>query len=351
VANNSVTPVNLAGNGDLEYGTPVAPATTPAGWSQNGSGTLVLETGAGLVHGGTYSIADTARTAHYMGPGYALPTGAGKYNVTAWAMQNVDTTFLSGVFQLALTCTSSNTQNFSTTVGGFGKSLPMGVWTKITGTVDYTTTSGCDPSVTGGVVDSVLAYLNQTNTESPTDTPPLFMDDLVVTVTDGHNLVGNPNFEAGTTAGWTNTGGTLVVSGTKSHGGTNSLFDTGRNATYAGPRWGLPIGTAKYNVVFWAMHAGSSPHDLTLQPTYTCQGGGQQFPAAVAIASQVTGGTWNQLSGSVTFPPANAPAGCKLVTAALYVQQEGGNATCGTGVGQVECPDIYVDDVSITLAP
>jgi hypothetical protein len=199
------------------------------------------------------------------------------------------------------------------------------------------------------VVDSVLLYLNQTAAESPTAQPDLFIDDLVVTVTDGHNLVGNPNFESGTTAGWANTGGTLAISGTQAHSGTNSLFDTGRTQTFQGPRWNLPIGAAKYNVVFNAMHTGSLPRDLILQPTYTCQGGSAQFPASIAMASQVAGGTWNQLSASVTFPPANAPAGCKLASAGLYVQQDG--STCGTGTGQVECPDIYVDDVSITLAP
>src|SRR6185295_13840331 len=99
------------------------------------------------------------------------------------------------------------------------------VWTKITGTVDLAAIAGCNPSTTDGVVDSAIAYLNQTGTEMPTPTPDLFIDDLVVTVTDGHNLVGNPNFEAGTTAGWSQTGGTLVVSTAKAHGGTNSLVD------------------------------------------------------------------------------------------------------------------------------
>jgi hypothetical protein len=278
-----------------------------------------------------------------------MPTGAGSYNVTAWAMQNTDSAFTSGVLQLALSCGSPAVANYLP-IGNYGVSLPSGVWTKISSSIDLTATAGCNPSTTGGVVDSALAYLNQTNPEMPTAQPPLFIDDLSITVTDGHNLVGNPNFEAGTTVGWSlNGSGALAISGTKSHGGTNSLFNTGRAATFNGPRWNLPIGTAKYTVSFWVMHTGSSPHDLTLQPTYACLGGSQQFPAGVATAAQATGGTWTQLSGSVTFPPAGATAGCKLTSAGLYIQQEGG--TCGTGTGQIECPDIYVDDVSITLAP
>jgi hypothetical protein len=61
----------------------------------------------------------------------------------------------------------------------------------------------------------------------------------------------------------------------------------------------------------------------------------------------VTTGAWTQLMGTVTMPPANAPAGCKVTAASVYVMQEG--TMCGTGSGQVECPDLYVDDASITL--
>jgi hypothetical protein len=86
-----------------------------------------------------------------------------------------------------------------------------------------------------------------------------------------------------------------------------------------------------------------------LTPTYTCLGGSAQFPGAAVTASQVSGSTWNQLSATITYPPANAPAGCKLKAAAVYVQQESG--TCISAGGQTECPDLYVDDVSITLAP
>ena len=175
-------------------------------------------------------------------------------------MQNTDPTFASGAMQLGLNCGSPSASNFPV-VGNFGVSLPSGTWTKITGTVDLTATAGCDPTKTGGVVDSVALYLNQTGTEAPTAMPNLFIDDLVVTVTDGHNLIGNPNFESGTTAGWSSTGGTLAVSAAQAHGGTNSLIDTARTQTFQGPKWNLPIGAAKYNVVFFALHTGSVPRD------------------------------------------------------------------------------------------
>jgi hypothetical protein len=53
--------------------------------------------------------------------------------------------------------------------------------------------------------------------------------------------------------------------------------------------------------------------------------------------------------GALTLPPANATPGCELAQATVFVTQEAG--TCGAGAGQVECPDLFVDDVSITLAP
>ena len=203
------------------------------------------------------------------------------------------------------------------------------------------------------MVRSALLYLNQTDTETGTGNatafPNLFLDDVVVQVSDGHNLVGNPNFESGVTAGWQTSGpGTLGISNTIFHSGASGLSMTARTATYAGPRWTMPIGAGKYNVTAYALHNGTLPHDLILQPTYTCLVGAAQFPASIAVASQVTGNGWNTLSGTVTFPPANAPAGCKLIAAGIYVQQEFGNGAC---TGGVECPDLFLDDVSITLAP
>jgi hypothetical protein len=343
------SPVNLAGNGDLEYG-----MSSTAGWSLAGGGvTLALQsasTSAGLVHGGAFSIADTARTANYQGPGYNLPTGSGQYVITAWVMQNDDAT-ASGALQVNLSCGATAMTHYPL-IGAYGFAMPQGVWTKITGTVDLSATADCQPgNATPGVVRSAQLYLNQTAAGSPVTQPNLFIDDLTIQVLDGHNLVGNPNFEAGVTSGWSNNGGgTLATSNVAANSGTMSLGLTGRTATYNGVRWNLPLGAAKYSVVFNAQHRGTAAHNLILQPTYTCLGGSAAFPGAVASAASVAPNTWTVLSGTVTFPPANAPAGCKLTSAAVYVQQ-GESGTCGTGTGQIECPDLFVDDVSITLAP
>src|SRR5262249_32160328 len=98
----------------------------------------------------------------------------------------------------------------------------------------------------------------------------------------------------------------------------------------------------------WVTHNGLMNHDFTLQATYTCaQGGGAQTLPAIDFKQGVASGAWTQLSGSVTLPPANATAGCKMTTAAIFVTQEG--TTCGSGASQVECPDLFIDDAVITM--
>jgi hypothetical protein len=223
------------------------------------------------------------------------------------------------------------------------------VWTEFSGTVNLGANVACQPGATPtpGVVRSALVYLNQTSAGSPVVNPNLFIDDVVITVPDTHNLVGNPNFEVDTvTAGWQNNGGgALATSTTAFRSGARSLALTGRTAAYNGQRWNLPLGAAKYNVTVYALHSGGLPHDLILQPTYKCLGLADEYPAPIASQLQKGSGQWFELSGTVTFPPANAPAGCKLVSAGIYLQTGGGS--CGAN----ECPDLYVDDVSITLAP
>jgi hypothetical protein len=333
-------PTNLAGNGDVEQG-------TATGWTSNG-GSPSAASGTGLANTGTYSLKVANRTQNYQGPSYPIPTGPGKYTITAWAMQNDDASLPVGL-QVALNCgVGATSQSFFPGVGF--TTLQQGLWTKITGTVDTSTSAVCQPTAaTPGVVTSATLYLNQNTSTAPTPVafPNLFMDDLVIQATDGHNLVGNPNFEAGATDGWQNNGGgTLSVSTTVHNTGTSSLALTNRTQNYNGPRWNLPIGPGKYNVSLSAQHNGALPHPLMIQPTYTCKGGSGNYPAAAAYVANTVGGTWYAMSGTVTFPPANAPAGCKLTAAGIYVQQ-GDNGACGA---DIECPDLFIDDVSITLA-
>ena len=143
--------------------------------------------------------------------------------------------------------------------------------------------------------------------------------------------------------------GSLAVSATVAHGGTHSLWQSGRTTTSSGPRYTLPIGAAEYSLSFWVQHNGTAAHDLSLQAAYTCIGSAQVLLPPVVKATAVAGSSWTQLSGKLTLPPADAAPGCNLAQAAVFVTQEAG--TCGTGTGQIECPDLFVDDVSVSLAP
>jgi hypothetical protein len=353
-----VATANLAGNGDLEYG-------TSAGWQvANGSASLVLATSATgtAPHGGQDSIAVSGRGFYYVGPGYSLPTGAGRYTITAWGLEK-DPNFptLVGVLQLRVTCLNNTAYYVPVQdASGFGVTMQQGTWTMFGGTVDVTQAgTDCSPtSVPAGMVRSAVLYLNHADNMcgsggSGTPCPDLYMDDLVVQVTDGHNLVGNPNFEASATAtdGWGVSAGSAVqaVSSTFAHMGTRSLHESSRSTTGTGPKWALPTGAARYNISFWVQHTGTVPHDLNLQTTYTCAGGSAVTPPPIKTLAMVAAGNWVQLTGTAVLPPASAAAGCKMTAAAVYLTQEG--TACGTGTGQVECPDLYVDDVSITLGP
>lgn len=338
---------NLAGNGDLETG-------TTTGWvPANGATTLGLSAvaSAGQAHSGGYSVFVSNRTQAYQGPGYNLPTGAGKYAISAWAMQK-DLASISGLLQVRVACQTNTSYYLAVQDVGFGVAMPQGVWTFFSSTVDIGAAGAdCLPDgSTPGLIKVANVYLNHIDTMT-TPYPDLYLDDLIVQVTDGHNLVGNPNFEAGMTDGWSVNAGsaTLAVSNTVAHGGTQSLRHSARSVPGAGPTYTLPIGAARYLISLWAQHSGATTHDLVLQPTYTCIGGSLVAPPAIVTATMVASNTWTQLTGTVEFPPADAAAGCELAQAAFHVQQEG--TACGSASGQVECPDLYVDDVSVTLAP
>ena len=129
------------------------------------------------------------------------------------------------------------------------------------------------------------------------------------------------------------------------------MHQTGRSIPAAGPKWPLPTGAARYAITFWVRHTpdpmgdAEATYDLMLQPTYNCVSPtGQMTPPPIATAMAVPKNTWVELKGTATFPPADAPVGCKLSLAGVYVRHEG---TACTG----KCPELFIDDVSVTLAP
>jgi hypothetical protein len=345
-------PPNIVSNGDLESG-------AATGWSVFGGASTMLAISSvaagGFAHAGQYSVGVSNRSQYYQGPGYNLPTGVGKYNITGWGMQR-EAISIGGLLQVRLLCAVNTSPGYYHTVqpSGFGVAMDTGVWTMFSATIDTAQSpSGVDCLPTGatpGLVRAATVYLNQYDDMSGAPKPALYLDDVVVTVTDGHNLVGNPNFEAGVPDGWSVSAGsaTPMISTTVFRGGAKSFRLMSRTLPSTGPKWSLPTGAARYNFSFWVQHAGAVPRTLTLQPTYTCVGGSAVTTLpAIATAMDVMPNTWTELKGMGVFPPANAAAGCKLLLAGVHVQHDG--SACGTG--GVECPDLFVDDVSVTLVP
>jgi hypothetical protein len=287
-----------------------------------------------------------------------MPTGVGTYNISAWVMQKDWAMTVGGVLTVVVTCRDANPTPYYLNFASV--SMPQNTWVMVSGTLDFTTAStpaaDCGPAT--GLVRSAQLYLNQStacggDSGATMACPDLYMDDLVVSATDGHNLIGNPSFEAGATDGW----GVSALSAkneivtTVAHDGTHSLHEYQRTTPQAGPRYTLPIGYARYNVSFWVMHSGTVNRTLILQPTYTCLSGTAQTPTATVTAPNVAPNVWTHLNGTITLPPAGAtPQGCKMVAASVYVTQDGVGMPCGTGTGQVECPDLFLDETTITVA-
>ena len=198
-----------------------------------------------------------------------------------------------------------------------------------------------------GLVRAATALPQSVRRHADAPKPDLYLDDVVVTVPDGHNLIGNPNFEAGFTDGWSVSAGsaTLTISTTVFHGGAQEPAPERRGRSRR--RTEVPRcrpAAARYNVSFWVQHAGTVARTLTLRAhLHLRRRCGRSTLPAIATATDVAPNTWTQLTGTGAFPPANAAAGCKLLLAAVYVQHDG--TACGTGAG-IECPDLFIDDVS-----
>jgi hypothetical protein len=354
---------NLAGNGDLEYG-------TTDGWSTIPSGAgLSLST---VVNGGAHSAEQTTRSTFYIGPGYYIPTGLGKYNISLWAMQNqvAAAPLPVGLLQLRLICA----QGTAYYTGNVKQGMPSGGWVNLTATIDTAqdtlVASDCiaNPTLQGalpGLVRSAVVLLDEDmNDASPFADKTFanfYVDDLVVTAVDVPNLVGNPNFEAagGFVDGWSTNAADvkgsamLSVSTTQHNGnGKNSLWERNRSLSNVGIRYALPIGAANYAVTFYVMQSGVTSHALQLWAAYSCLGDPANSVRTKAIsqtAMALPTGMWAALSSpAVAFPPSDAKAGCKLTGAAFWVTQVD-QGTCGTGTGQIECPDLFLDDATIAL--
>ena len=294
------------------------------------------------------------RTATYIGPGYYIPTGIGQYNVSLWAMQNQVAAGLSGLLQLRLNC-ATGTYYYA---GNLPVQMPSGVWVNVTGTIDLNVDtavlSDCfaSPKTTGvlpGLVRTAAIFLNENMDDQPVpDTtifPNFYVDDLVVTVTDGHNLVGNPNFEAA--GGYCRRVNASVYGlgvAQREHGPAqrrkNSLWLHSRSTWNMAIRYAIAHRRRGLRCHFLRHAVGG---DCARRPAV----GGLQLPwqspvparsrtKAITQTAQLATGNWLPLSsGAVAFPPSDAPKACEQMTGAAFWVTQADQGTCGTGSGQL----------------
>ena len=126
------------------------------------------------------------------------------------------------------------------------------------------------------------------------------------------NLLANPGFETGNTAGWSAFGSpTLTAEGAQVHTGSFACAVTGRTGTFMGISQSL-VGLAQsgqiqsgqvYNVSAWVMLDGGTNQtmQLTMQKTDGSGTGYTQIASGTVASSG-----WTQLSGTYTYNPSGS---------------------------------------------
>lgn len=285
---------NLIGNGGFELGT--------SGWAPFGAS---LGTSTTTVHGGATAGVSSGRTASWQGPSHFLPTGAGSYAVSLYALQDSAET-LDLMLSAKLVCNGAESFTTVNTT-----SAAPDTWVELAGTLAVPT--GCT---------TVQLYVQQGGGST---FPDIFVDDLVVNAESPFNLLGNGDAELGT-SDWSPFGAGLDVTTAVVHGGSQAIVASGRTASWQGPSHFLPTGQGAYAVSLFARQDSGASVELMLSAKLVCNGAETFSTIAAANAAS---GTWVELAGTL-----NVPAGCTTVQA--YVQQNGGSSF----------PDLYADDLS-----
>ena len=311
---------------------------------------------SGVAHSGGYSVVGTNRTFAYQGPAYDAADRTGKIHHQRLGRCSETWPAMLGALQVRLDLPDEHEPGLLRRRAEYRQRDAPEHLDVVQRHHRHHDELGVDCLPTGatpGVV-RLASALPQSPGHRPDPYPNLYLDDLVVQVTDGHNLVGNPNFEAGVADGWSLSAGSSTR-GDRQHRrprrheehAPDRAIDPGRRtelvaADRRGPLRNFVLGAAR------ACLSGDAEatYDLMLQPTYNCiTPSGQMTPPPIATVTAVPKNTWVELKGTATFPPADAPAGCKLSLAAVYVRHDGHR------LQPAPCPELFVDDVSVTLAP
>ncbi len=143
-----VTVTNFAGNPGFETGA--------GGWSSYGA---TLTQVSDIVHSGSFAGLSSGRTADWMGPAFAYPTGAGTYSASLYALQ-ASGSDLPFILSAKLTC--GGVDNYPTVDAVVG---PSDSWVLLEGT--FTVPAGCS-------LAEIFLHQNGGSTF-----PNIYVDDLV----------------------------------------------------------------------------------------------------------------------------------------------------------------------------
>lgn len=155
---------------------------------------------------------------------------------------------------------------------------------------------------------------------------------VVPCVCAGENLLTNPDFESGNTAGWTNWGCSLAAVQEQSHTGDYSLLASRRTQTWQGPvrsLLGLLEDGRAYDISGWVRLQNASSDDIALTIQQTDSSGTQYHAVGRTTAYS---DRWISLSGEYTADIAGS-----LSSLNMYFE--------GPDVGV----NFYLDDAEVSL--
>ena len=331
-------------------GTPIATYTFADGgldgWAPFGS--VSLSNAAPPVldpNGDQQALLTTNRTAGFMGPSLNLLSVP---NVVAGATYQVSAYVL-----LAAPDSSNPTATISTKTtdcassGAFSNiatsgSLSSTVWTKVQGTLSFSTLPGPPTALTlyfqsSSATDSFYISDVVIGELSPPPPNPSQQDNTGITST----------FEDGGLDGWSSRTGNSTVANTTAaaHSGTHSLLTTGRTANYDGPQINVSnkmYNGSRYNISAWVMLVPTDGLNhvinMSLQTTLD---GNTSFPSITSYPGITVpaDGNWHQISVIGYNMASNYDPG----TAFLYLQTVPPSGT--------DLVSFYVDDFQLSYVP
>jgi endo-1,4-beta-xylanase len=313
------------------------------GWSPFGSVTLTNVTPpVPSSMGSLHSLLASGRTAGYMGPSINLLGISGivagaTYSISANVLlADADSSNPTATLSTKLTNCAGTTYNNLATSGALSNTA----WTRVQGTLHFTDFPGAPASLE--------LYI-----QSSSATDSFYIDDVVISETappppdpsQQDNTGISSTFEDGLPDGWTGRGSaTATASTAQAHGGTESLYVTGRTANWNGAQISVAdkmYAGSQYAVSLWIMLEptdGSSHYvNVSLQVT---SGGTTSYPGVNGYpgTTVVADGAWHQ----ILVPSYTMASPYDGTQAYLYVQ------TAGSATDLVS---FYIDDFQLSYIP